>query len=257
MLSGARSARSPGTSSPGGSACRRRRRTPSSAGSTGAGIAAERRRCTGTRSCDKVVLPMVLLAARRVPRSRSLLMVGRAVARAELRARPHACAGSALAQTASAAAMALGHGLQDAQKTMGVIVLALVAGGFTTSGDAIPLWVKLVRGHGDLAGHLLRRLAHHAHARPQDHRARPGPRLRRRVGRRVGAVRQRVLAARARSRPRTRSPRRSWASAPPSALSAVRWGVAKNIAYAWVLTIPAAAARRPPASTGSSTRSST
>ena len=47
-----------------------------------------------------------------------------------------------IAQTASAAAMALGHGLQDAQKTMGVIVLALVAGG-VQEGDSIPLWVKL------------------------------------------------------------------------------------------------------------------
>jgi PiT family inorganic phosphate transporter len=47
-----------------------------------------------------------------------------------------------LAQTASAAAMSLGHGLQDAQKTMGVIVLAMVAGGFHP-GTGIPLWVKL------------------------------------------------------------------------------------------------------------------
>ena len=37
------------------------------------------------------------------------------------------------AQTVSAAAMALGHGLQDAQKTMGVIVLALVVGGYQSS----------------------------------------------------------------------------------------------------------------------------
>ena len=37
-----------------------------------------------------------------------------------------------ISQVASAAAMALGHGLQDAQKTMGVIVLALVAGGLHT-----------------------------------------------------------------------------------------------------------------------------
>jgi PiT family inorganic phosphate transporter len=34
------------------------------------------------------------------------------------------------AQTVLGGAMALGHGLQDAQKTMGVIVIALVAGGY-------------------------------------------------------------------------------------------------------------------------------
>ena len=48
--------------------------------------------------------------------------------------------------------MALGHGLQDAQKTMGVIVMALIAGGYgethqvfdPATGDMqIPLWVKL------------------------------------------------------------------------------------------------------------------
>ncbi len=36
-------------------------------------------------------------------------------------------------QVFSAAALALGHGLQDAQKTMGVIFLALVTGGYATS----------------------------------------------------------------------------------------------------------------------------
>ena len=38
--------------------------------------------------------------------------------------------------------MAVGHGLQDAQKTMGVMTLALVVGGFH-SGDSIPTWVKI------------------------------------------------------------------------------------------------------------------
>ena len=41
--------------------------------------------------------------------------------------------GFRLAQTVSAAAMALGHGLQDAQKTMGVIFLALLTGGYVAS----------------------------------------------------------------------------------------------------------------------------
>ena len=31
--------------------------------------------------------------------------------------------------------MALGHGLQDAQKTMGVIFLALLTGGYVAAGD--------------------------------------------------------------------------------------------------------------------------
>ncbi|MBS45192.1 MAG: anion permease [Nocardioides sp.] len=51
--------------------------------------------------------------------------------------------GFRLAQTLSAAGVALGHGLQDAQKTMGVIFLALVSGGYVTDGDPLPLWVVL------------------------------------------------------------------------------------------------------------------
>ena len=46
------------------------------------------------------------------------------------------------AQIISSAAVALGHGLQDAQKTMGVVVLALVAGGYHV-GTGIPMWVKI------------------------------------------------------------------------------------------------------------------
>ena len=52
--------------------------------------------------------------------------------------------GFRLAQTVSAAAMALGHGLQDAQKTMGVIFLALLTGGYVTAVDPLPLWVIFV-----------------------------------------------------------------------------------------------------------------
>ena len=48
-----------------------------------------------------------------------------------------------LAQSVAAGAVALGHGLQDGQKTMGAIVLALVAAGRTDSTD-VPLWVRLL-----------------------------------------------------------------------------------------------------------------
>ena len=70
-------------------------------------------------------------------------------------------------QSVSAAAMSLGHGMQDAAKTMGVVVLALTVGGYHT-GDSIPLWVYF-RGW----------LAHHAHPRSTDHRARSAARFRR------------------------------------------------------------------------------
>ena len=75
---------------------------------------------------DKVVIPMVLSP-----------LVGFAVAFLVMlsimwifrRRNPHKVQrGFRLTQTVSAAALALGHGLQDAQKTMGVIFLAVVTG---------------------------------------------------------------------------------------------------------------------------------
>ncbi|WP_425555700.1 inorganic phosphate transporter [Georgenia halophila] len=145
-----------------------------------------------------------------------------------------------LLQTVSASAMALGHGLQDAQKTMGVIVLALVAGGFH-EGSSIPLWVKLaaavVISAGTYAG---------------------GWRIMRTLGRRVieldparGFVAETVAASVLYTTAYLFHAPISTTHTITSAimgvgstrrLSAVRWGVAGNIVAAWVLTIPAAAA---------------
>ena len=144
-----------------------------------------------------------------------------------------------IAQTASAAAMALGHGLQDAQKTMGVIVLALVAGG-VQDGDTIPLWVKLSAAGAISLGTYS-----------------GGWRIMRTLGRKVieldparGFVAETVAAsvlyttAFAFQAPISTTQTITSAIMGVGAtkrLSAVRWGVAGNIAIAWVLTIPAAA----------------
>lgn len=144
-----------------------------------------------------------------------------------------------IAQTVSAAAMALGHGLQDAQKTMGVIVLALIVGGFQTDNE-IPLWVKLAAATaislGTYAG---------------------GWRIMRTLGRKVieldparGFVAESVAASVLYTTAFVFHAPISTTHTITSAimgvgatkrLSAVRWGVARNIAMAWVLTIPAAA----------------
>ena len=87
---------------------------------------------------DKVVIPMVLSPI-------AGLIVGYLVMTAILwifrRSNPgRVSRGFRYAQSFSACAMAFGHGLQDAAKTAGVVVLALNVGGYHT-GDAIPLWV--------------------------------------------------------------------------------------------------------------------
>lgn len=50
---------------------------------------------------------------------------------------------SRMAQAVLAGTFALGHGLQDGQRTMAVILLALVGSGYAT-GSAIPLWVQVL-----------------------------------------------------------------------------------------------------------------
>jgi len=186
---------------------------------------------------DKVVIPMVLSP-----------VVGFALAAVVMlailwlfrRGRPEPLQrGFRHAQTVSAAAMALGHGLQDAQKTMGVIVLALVVGGYH-QGFEIPWWVVLVSAGALSAGTYA-----------------GGWRIMRTLGRRIIALDPpRGFAAEATASTILYTTAFVFA-APISTtqtitasilgvgatkrLSAVRWGVAGNIAIAWVLTLPMAA----------------
>jgi PiT family inorganic phosphate transporter len=53
-------------------------------------------------------------------------------------------AGFRFSQIASSSMVALAHGTNDAQKTMGVIVLTLIAGGRLAPGSGVPTWVKIV-----------------------------------------------------------------------------------------------------------------
>lgn len=146
-----------------------------------------------------------------------------------------------LAQTVSAAAMALGHGLQDAQKTMGVIFMALLTVGWANPDEGIPLWVKLAAATAISLGTYS-----------------GGWRIMRTLGRKIieldparGFVAESVSAvvlyvnAFALHAPVSTTHTITSAIMGVGAtkrLSAVRWGVAKNIGVAWVLTIPAAAA---------------
>ena len=89
-------------------------------------------------------------------------------------------------QVVSGGMLALAHGTNDAQKTMGVITLALIANGNLSSDSDVPTWVVISAAQRHLPRHLLRRLEDHpddGHADHQDgrrpgllaHRA-PGPR---------------------------------------------------------------------------------
>jgi PiT family inorganic phosphate transporter len=142
------------------------------------------------------------------------------------------------AQTVSAAAMSIGHGMQDAAKTMGIVVLALYTAGLQGSKTDIPGWVyytsATVLALGTYAG---------------------GWRIIRTLGRRVihldppagfaaEAVASTVLYT-ATSFSWPISTTHSITSAimgvgATKKFSAVRWGVAGNIVAAWILTFPGA-----------------
>jgi len=142
------------------------------------------------------------------------------------------------AQTMSAAAMALGHGLQDAGKTMGIIVLALTVGGYQDDAS-IPLWVKistaLVISAGTYSGgwRIMRTLGRKIiHLDPPQGFAAEasGATILYVAGLGFGApistthtITSTIMGVGATKR-----------------LSAVRWGVAKNIVTGWVLTFPGA-----------------
>jgi len=146
--------------------------------------------------------------------------------------------GFRLAQTASAAAMAFGHGLQDAGKTAGVVLLALNKQGNHTS-KTVPIWVLLlsavVISLGTYAG---------------------GWRIMRTLGRRIipltppqgfaaetTAASILYVAGLAFGAPISTTHTITASIMGVGAtkrLSAVRWGVAGNIVGAWILTFPGA-----------------
>jgi inorganic phosphate transporter, PiT family len=64
----------------------------------------------------------------------------------------HSSRGFRLGQIASSSLVALAHGTNDAQKTMGVITLTLVAGNRLGADAAIPLWVKVTCAAAIAAG---------------------------------------------------------------------------------------------------------
>jgi PiT family inorganic phosphate transporter len=145
--------------------------------------------------------------------------------------------GFRLGQLASGTFMAFTHGANDAQKTMGVIALALLTNG-TIHDFYIPTWVKIAAGVAIGAGTYV-----------------GGWRIMRTLGQRVfdidpasgfaaqssaGAT---IYLATHFGYPLSTTHVISGAVMGAGAtkrLSAVRWGVAGNIVTAWVLTIPAA-----------------
>jgi PiT family inorganic phosphate transporter len=148
--------------------------------------------------------------------------------------------GFRIGQVFSGGLLALAHGTNDAQKTMGVITLALVANG-TVAADKfhVPTWVVVSAATAIALGTYV-----------------GGWRIIRTMGSRIhkmdsaqgfaaqGAGAAVILASSHVGFPLSTTHTISGAvigSGAAKRLSAVRWGVAGNIVVAWVLTLPAAA----------------
>ncbi len=142
-------------------------------------------------------------------------------------------------QIVSAGVMALSHGLNDAQKTMGIITLALVIFG-RLEAVHVPLWVKLACALAMAAGTAV-----------------GGWKIVKTMGHKIFKL-EPVHGFAAETSAALVIGCASMAGAPISTthtitacifgvgstkrLSAVRWGIAGNLLIAWVLTIPASGA---------------
>jgi PiT family inorganic phosphate transporter len=142
-------------------------------------------------------------------------------------------------QLVSAAAFSLGHGANDAQKTMGVILALLIAAHKVGANASVPLWVVLAAhtaiGLGTLSG---------------------GWRIVQTMGTKITKL-QPVSGVAAETAAATTLFFVSARGIPVSTthtitgaivgvgsiqrLSAVRWGVARRVVWAWILTIPGSA----------------
>jgi PiT family inorganic phosphate transporter len=139
----------------------------------------------------------------------------------------------------SAGAYSLGHGLNDAQKTMGIITVLLYSTGYLQGGFAVPNWVALscyiAMGIGTLTG---------------------GWRIIETMGTRITKLSQHqgfsaslggsimLFAASYLGIPVSTTHTIAGCVIGAGAArraSAVRWGLAGNVAIAWVITIPASA----------------
>jgi len=148
--------------------------------------------------------------------------------------------GFRLGQVISGGLLALAHGTNDAQKTMGVITLALVANGTIAEDNFhVPDWVVVAAATAIALGTYV-----------------GGWRIIKTMGSRIhkmdaaqgfaaqGAGSTVILAASHVGFPLSTTHTISGAvigSGAAKRLSAVRWGVAGNIVLAWILTLPAAA----------------
>jgi PiT family inorganic phosphate transporter len=208
-------------------------------GVVGAAFAAEGSQAViGDGIIEKVIIPGLMAPVLAfVVAGLGILLIYRIVARL----RPSTVSRSfRLGQIISGSLFSLSHGTNDAQKTMGILFLALVANGNLSADADIPTWVVVSAATAIALGTYV-----------------GGWRIIKTMGSRIikmdpaqgfaaqGAGAAVILTASHAGFPLSTTHVISGAIMGAGAakrVSAVRWGVAGNIVAAWVLTLPAAAA---------------
>ncbi|HEY2204480.1 MAG TPA: inorganic phosphate transporter [Pseudonocardia sp.] len=186
---------------------------------------------------NKVILPAVLspVVAALIATAVTYLAI-RVTTRADART---VARGFKLAQTVSASMVALAHGTNDAQKTMGVITLTLITAGLVVPGSAPPFWVVASAGLSIALGTYM-----------------GGWRIIRTLGSRIADIHPTqgftaettstavILTSTHLGLPLSTTQVCTgsiFGAAAGRRLAAVNWGVAGGIALAWTVTLPSAA----------------
>jgi PiT family inorganic phosphate transporter len=141
-------------------------------------------------------------------------------------------------QILTAIALALSHGANDAQKTMGIITMALVTGGYLTA-FVVPLWVVVICAGMIAIGtslggwRLIRTLG------GKFYRIRPVHCFSSQLASTIVILGASLVGGPVSTTQVVSSSIMGVGAA--ERLNMVRWGVAREIAIAWVMTIPATA----------------
>jgi PiT family inorganic phosphate transporter len=186
---------------------------------------------------NKIILPAVLapVVAALIAMAATFLAL-RVTSRAEPR---HAARGFQAGQRVSASMLALAHGTNDAQKTMGVITLTLITAGLLAPGSPPPSWVVVAAGSAIGLGTYT-----------------GGWRIIRTLGRRVSDIHPAqgfsaettsaavILASTHMGLPLSTTQVCTgsiFGAGAGRRLAGVHWGLAGRIALAWSVTLPSAA----------------
>lgn len=142
-------------------------------------------------------------------------------------------------QLVSASLYSLGHGGNDAQKTMGLIWMLLIASGYAMDDGHLPVWAHCLLLRGNWCGNPVRRMAYRQNDGTENHQTETGWRFLCGNGRRADFVCRNCVRYSCFDNPYHY--RRYCRGGVLTENVGSQMGRCSNIVWAWILTIPASA----------------